>query len=278
MAHIDTHQFICREDNYGVLLHDQRTGATASIDAPDAAAVERELKNKGWQLTHIFTTHHHGDHVEGNIALKERFGCTIIGPGAESTPIPGIDRTVAGGDTFQFAGREVRVIDTPGHTRGHISYYIPEETSAFVGDTLFALGCGRVVEGTMDMMWQSLDRLRSLPPATTVYVGHEYTEANARFALTIEPQNRTPQQRRLLRCKTCKARFSERKGTPLFGAQLPEDKAVALLHHIAEGVGVRKTSRLVGVNRNTVVRYCRLAGDHAQQLHDELVAFSPQDP
>lgn len=195
MAPLEMHQFICRQDNYGVLAHDPRSGATASIDAPDAAAVERELKRKGWQLTHILTTHHHGDHVEGNLALKERFGCRIIGPARESAPIPGVDAQVTGGDSFEFAGRKVQVIDTPGHTKGHISYNIPDDVTAFVGDTLFALGCGRVIEGTMEMMWTSLDALRKLPTHTTVYVGHEYTEANARFALTIEPQNRALQQR-----------------------------------------------------------------------------------
>ena len=195
MTHFDMHQFICRQDNYGVLVHDHDSGATASIDAPEAAVIEKELKNKGWQLTHILTTHHHGDHVEGNLALKERHGCTIIGPAGEPAAIPGIDRKVSGGDAFTFAGQEVQVIDTPGHTKGHISFYFPEDATVFVGDTLFAIGCGRVIEGTMEMMWQSLDRLRKLPPRTTVYVGHEYTEANARFALTIEPSNRTLQQR-----------------------------------------------------------------------------------
>jgi hydroxyacylglutathione hydrolase len=195
MAQLEMQQFICREDNYGVVIHDPASGATASIDAPDAARIAAELKKKGWKLTHILTTHHHGDHVEGNLALKEQFGCTIIGPAGETAAIPGIDRKVRGGDSFTFAEREVRVIDTPGHTKGHITYHIPDDSAAFVGDTLFALGCGRVIEGTMDMMWASLDRLRKLPPHTAVYVGHEYTEANARFALTIEPANAALQKR-----------------------------------------------------------------------------------
>jgi hydroxyacylglutathione hydrolase len=195
MARLEVHQFICREDNYGVLLHDRDSGATASIDAPDASAIESALSERGWRLTHILTTHHHADHVEGNLPLKERFGCRIIGPAHESAPIPGLDAKVAGGDAFDFGGREVRVIDTPGHTAGHISYHLPQEQLAFVADTLFALGCGRVIEGTMDMMWQSLDKLRKLPAETTVYVGHEYTETNARFALTIEPDNRALSER-----------------------------------------------------------------------------------
>ena len=195
MAKLERHQFICRDDNYGVLLHDSASGETASIDAPNAAAIEKELSKKGWRLTHILTTHHHGDHVEGNLPLKERFHCTIIGTSGESTAIPGIDKKVWEGDRFDFAGREVQVIATPGHTKGHITFHMPGESVAFVGDTLFALGCGRVIEGTMAMMWQSLDKLRKLPPETAVYVGHEYTEANARFALTIEPSNRALQQR-----------------------------------------------------------------------------------
>lgn len=194
MAHLDLHHFICREDNYGVLVHDHQSGATASIDAPDALAVERALKAKGWQLTHIFTTHHHGDHVEGNLALKEAFGCTIIGPRNDGE-IPGMDKAVAGGDTFTFAGREVRVMDTPGHTKGHIVYYLPTEHVLFAGDTLFEMGCGRVIEGTMEQMWKSLDQLRKLPTHTIVHVGHEYSEANARFALSVEPGNRALQQR-----------------------------------------------------------------------------------
>jgi len=194
MAHLDLHHFICREDNYGVLVHDHKTGATASIDAPDALAVERALKSKGWQLTHILTTHHHGDHVEGNLALKEMFGCTIIGPRNDGD-IPGMDKSVAGGEAFTFSGREVRVMDTPGHTKGHIVYHFPTEHILFAGDTLFEMGCGRVIEGTMEQMWGSLDQLRTLPAHTIVHVGHEYTEANARFALTIEPANKALQQR-----------------------------------------------------------------------------------
>jgi hydroxyacylglutathione hydrolase len=195
MSHLDMHVFICREDNYGVLVHDNKTGATASIDAPEAAAIERELKRKGWQLTHILVTHHHFDHVEGNLALKDQFGCAIIGPAAEADKIPGIGKMVKGGDSFSFAGRTVQVIDTPGHTKGHIAYHMPSDFSAFVGDTLFAMGCGRVIEGTMEEMWNSLAVLRKLVPHTYIYCGHEYTEANARFALSVEPGNRALQQR-----------------------------------------------------------------------------------
>jgi hydroxyacylglutathione hydrolase len=187
---LDVHHFICRQDNYGVLLHDGATGETASIDAPESQAIERELGAKGWKLSHILTTHHHVDHVEGNLVLKRKWNAKIIGPKAEASQIPGIDLGVSDGESYQFAGREVRVIATPGHTKGHIVLHLPQENLLFAGDTLFALGCGRVIEGTHAEMWDSLDRLRKLPPETAFHCGHEYTESNARFALTIEPGNK----------------------------------------------------------------------------------------
>jgi hydroxyacylglutathione hydrolase len=195
MSHLEMHQFICKSDNYGLLVHDHQSGATAAVDAPDAAAIERELKKRGWQLTHIFTTHHHADHVEGNLALKEQFGCTIIGPAGEADRIPGIRKQVKGGDTFQWAGREVRVFACPGHTKGHIAYHIASEFSLFAADTLFSMGCGRVFEGTMDEMYHSVNQFRTLSPSTYVYCGHEYTEANGRFAMSVEPANRDLQKR-----------------------------------------------------------------------------------
>jgi hydroxyacylglutathione hydrolase len=198
MAHLDMHQFMCRTDNYGVLVHDDRSGATASIDAPDAVVIERELQKRGWQLTHIFTTHHHQDHVEGNLALKEQFGCQIMGPAAEAMDIPGLNKALKGGDKFDWAGREIRIFDCPGHTKGHIAYHIASEFSLFAGDTLFAMGCGRVLEGTMEEMWASLDQFRKLKPHTFVYCGHEYTEANAKFAMSVEPRNKALQSRALV--------------------------------------------------------------------------------
>jgi hydroxyacylglutathione hydrolase len=195
MSHLEMHQFICRTDNYGLLVHDHASGATASIDAPDAAAIETELRKRGWQLTHIFNTHHHADHVEGNLALKEQFGCIIYGPRAEADKIPGIRKQVAGGETFTWATREVKVYDCPGHTKGHIAYHIASEYSLFAADTLFSLGCGRVFEGTLEEMYSSVNQFRALSPSTYLYCGHEYTEANARFAMSVEPANRALQQR-----------------------------------------------------------------------------------
>lgn len=195
MTELAFHQFICRSDNYGLLVHDDKSGATASIDAPDAAEIERQLQEKGWELTHIFTTHHHGDHVEGNLALQRRFGCSIIGPRREAGRIPGIDREVAGGDRFIWAGREVHVFDCPGHTLGHIAYHIPSERAVFAGDTLFSLGCGRVFEGSMDEMHGSVSQFAGLPAETRLFCGHEYTQSNARFALAVEPGNTALRQR-----------------------------------------------------------------------------------
>lgn len=189
MPHLDIHLFPCLKDNYGVLIRDADRDVTASIDAPDAAAVEAALEEKGWRLTHIFTTHHHNDHTGGNLALKERTGCKIIGPRAEAARIPGLDQAVGEKDEIPFGQFPVHVIDTPGHTLGHISYHIPRAGVAFVGDTLFTLGCGRVFEGSYEMMWGSLKKLMRLPAKTMIYCGHEYTLSNAKFALVVDPDN-----------------------------------------------------------------------------------------
>lgn len=195
MTHIDIHQFACLKDNYGVLIHDAEGGQTASIDAPDAAAVKAALSTTGWQLTHILATHHHGDHTAGILELKAETQCTVIGPKAEAARIPGIDQPVGEPDTFRFGRSEVRVLDTPGHTIGHISYWLPDAGIAFVGDTLFAMGCGRILEGTAPMMYASLKKIAALPAETNLYCGHEYTVANGKFGVTIEPENAALRQR-----------------------------------------------------------------------------------
>ena len=189
MRQVEIRQFIAGQDNYCVLVHDAGSGVTLSIDAPDAATIDRELQAAGWKLTHILITHHHGDHTAGNVALKAATGCRIIGPAAESHKIPALDAVVRGGDMVDIGGLKFDVIETPGHTLGHIAYHEPSLKLAFVGDTLFTLGCGRVIEGDYPMMWASLEKLARLPEDTMIYCGHEYTAANARFALTIEPGN-----------------------------------------------------------------------------------------
>jgi hydroxyacylglutathione hydrolase len=183
------HLFPCLSDNYGFLLHEEETGVTATVDTPDAAAILAELRARNWTLTHILNTHHHADHAGGNLALKAATGCEIIGPRADAQRIPGIDREVSDGDEFNLGAHPVRVFDTPGHTRGHIIYYLPQDRAAFVGDTLFAMGCGRLFEGTPAQMWSSLAKITRLPDDTVLYCAHEYTLANARFALSVEPGN-----------------------------------------------------------------------------------------
>jgi hydroxyacylglutathione hydrolase len=182
------HQFMCLDDNFGVLVHDPASGATAAIDAPEASAVSAALALRGWSLTHILVTHYHHDHTDGIPALKAATGCTVVGPAAEADRIKGLDRTVKEPDRFTVGGITIEVLDTPGHSPGHICYYLPGEKAVFAGDTLFALGCGRL-ELPATAMWPSLQKLMRLPLDTALYCGHEYTLGNARFALRVEPDN-----------------------------------------------------------------------------------------
>lgn len=216
---LEIHQFPARSDNYGVLIHDPATGATASIDAPDADAVLAGLETKGWSLSHILTTHHHGDHTAGNKRLKNSTGCTIVGPAAEARSIPEIDIEVREGDTIEIGTAKAIVIETPGHTRGHVSYYFPEEEVAFVGDTLFSVGCGKLLEGDAKTMWRSLQKLMALPPETSVYCGHEYTRANARFALTVEPGNDA------LQARAAEAEELAKRGEPALPTTMAQELA-----------------------------------------------------
>ena len=174
-------------DNYIYLAHDG--DATAVIDPAVAEPVLAAAADRGWRITQILNTHWHPDHVGGNLAIKAATGCTITGPAGEAAKIPGIDRAVADGDAVQIGGEVGRVIDVPGHTAGHNAYYFAGADVLFCGDTLFALGCGRLFEGTPATMHASLATLMALPDATAVYCAHEYTAANARFAVTVEPEN-----------------------------------------------------------------------------------------
>jgi hydroxyacylglutathione hydrolase len=189
MAQPEIHQFPCLKDNYGVLVHDREGGVTLSIDAPDAATVKQALDQRGWRLTHILATHHHADHTAGIAALKAETKCTVLGPKDEAARIPALDTAVSEPDALKIGGLDIQVIDTPGHTIGHVTYWIPSARVAFAGDTLFAMGCGRVLEGTAEMMWGSLRKIAALPPETLVYCGHEYTVSNAKFGREIEPDN-----------------------------------------------------------------------------------------
>ncbi len=181
--------FLCGTDNFGALIHDTDTGRTASIDAPEASAIEAALQRRGWRLTEILVTHHHDDHVVGIEALKASSGCRVVAARADAHRIPAVDFLVKEGDKVAVGSLDAEVIDTPGHTVGHIAYHFPAEKLLFAGDTLFSLGCGRVFEGSMAGMWGSLQKLRALPDDTQLYCGHEYTLANARFALKVDPDN-----------------------------------------------------------------------------------------
>ncbi len=186
---IEIEQFFCRSDNFGILLRDPASGVAALIDAPEEAPILAAIERTGWRPSLLFVTHHHADHVEANLALKARFGLRIIGPAAEADRIPGIDETVAGGDAVALGSQTVRVIETPGHTAGHVSYHLPQAAVAFTGDTLFSLGCGRLFEAGPEVMFASLARLAALPDETKIHCGHEYTLSNARFALSVDAGN-----------------------------------------------------------------------------------------
>jgi hydroxyacylglutathione hydrolase len=192
---IEVEQFICRADNFGVLLHDGASELTVAIDAPDAMAIGAALGRRGWRLTHLLITHHHGDHTAGLAELKAATGCTVIGPAGEAHKIAGLDVHVKGGNRFLFGNHAVDVIDTPGHTAGQIAYHIPDANRLFAADCLFSLGCGRLLEGSAADMWASLQRLMALPGGTLLHCGHEYTLANARFALSVDPGNTALQTR-----------------------------------------------------------------------------------
>lgn len=186
---LEVHQFPCLSDNYGFLLHDQASEETVCIDTPDAEEYLRQAGRKGWQITQIWNTHWHPDHAGGNAAIKAATGCRITAPAAEADKIDEIDRAVKQGDVITIGERKAAVIDVGGHTLGHIAYHLPGSCMAFVGDSLFALGCGRMFEGTAPQFWASLKRLKALPVETMLYCAHEYTASNARFALHADPDN-----------------------------------------------------------------------------------------
>ena len=215
----DTHLFLCLKDNYGVLVHDPETGATAAIDAPESAPVEAALKATGWKLTDILVTHHHADHTDGIADLKKRYGCRVVAPRGEAQKIPLVDETVREGDTVKVGKLSANVIETPGHTLGHITYWFHGDKLAFAGDTLFSIGCGRVSEGTPEMMWASLRKLRDLPGDTRVYCGHEYTLSNIKFAQTIEPDNAA------LKARAAQAAQQIAAGKPTIPTTIDEEKA-----------------------------------------------------
>ncbi|MCK0139565.1 hydroxyacylglutathione hydrolase [Aliiroseovarius sp. F47248L] len=223
----------CLSDNYAFLLHDEASGETALIDAPEAAPIIAELRAREWSLSQIWLTHHHWDHVEGVGDLVKATGAKLVGAAADVHRLPKLDRTYADGDSFQFAGHDVHVMDVSGHTIGHIAFHVPDAGTVFTGDSLMALGCGRLFEGAPDQMWNSLTRLSALPSDTLICSGHEYTASNAAFATTIESNNKALKKRidditdlRAAGQPTVPSRLSDELETnPFLRAHLPEVKA-----------------------------------------------------
>jgi hydroxyacylglutathione hydrolase len=181
--------FPCLSDNFGYLIHDGATQATASIDAPESGPIVKALEREGWKLTDILITHHHGDHVGGVAELKQKYGCRVVAPHDKSTKIANADLRVSNGDIVKVGNLLARVLETPGHTLDHISYVFDGEKALFAADTLFSVGCGRVFEGSYPMMWDSLLKLRALPDDFKLYCGHEYTASNVKFALSVDSDN-----------------------------------------------------------------------------------------
>jgi len=189
MAKLEIQPVSCLRDNYAWLAYDRKEGVCAVVDPSEAEPVKRALAGHHLRLTHILNTHHHPDHVGGNLALKSEFGAIIVGPGKDSARIPGIDVGVVEGGSYAVGSHSAQVLEIPAHTRGHIAFWFEKDGMVFTGDTLFAMGCGRLFEGDPPTMWSSLSKLMRLPDVTEVYCGHEYTEANGRFAITVEPNN-----------------------------------------------------------------------------------------
>ncbi|WP_332711674.1 hydroxyacylglutathione hydrolase [Pelagibacterium mangrovi] len=211
--------FPALSDNFGYLVRDTGSGRVAAIDAPEEGAILAELEKRGWTLTDILITHHHSDHTDAIAPLKRRFDAHVIGPREEASKIAGLDTLVGGGDTVTFGETVFEVFDVPGHTLGHIAFFSPADKALFSADALFSLGVGRMFEGDAESMWAGLERLKALPSETKIYCGHEYTLSNAKFALSVDPDNAA------LKTRADEARRQIDAGEPTIPARLSEELA-----------------------------------------------------
>ena len=255
MSALEVVQIPVLRDNYVYLAYDGATGACAAVDPAIAAPVLKVLDERGWRLSHILNTHHHQDHVGGNLELKRATGCTVVGNAEDAARIPGIDVRVRDGDRFAFGASTAEVIAVSGHTVGHIAYWFADAAALFCGDTLFALGCGRLFEGTPAQMWQSLSRLRALPGQTRVYCAHEYTEANAAFALTVAPANR------VLVKRAAAVRAARRAGLPTVPSTMAEERQTNPFLR-ADDPALAEAAGLAGANPALVFAEIRRRKDH----------------
>lgn len=222
----------CLTDNYAWLIHEEATDTTAVIDVPEVAPVLEALRERGWRLNHILITHHHDDHIAGVEALHEMTGARVIGAAQDARRLPPLTNPVAPGDRFPLGMQTVEVIDAPGHTLGHVAYHMAEAGLLFSGDSLMSWGCGRLFEGTPAQMFATLGRLAALPPGTRVCSGHEYTEANGRFALSLEPDNPALRERMDL------VRALRAKGEPTLPPTLAQELATNPFLRADEGLRV----------------------------------------
>lgn len=244
----------CLSDNYAFLAHDSATQATALVDVPDAAPILKELEQRGWKLTHVLLTHHHADHVQGLDDILHVHKALVVGASSDAHRLPHLDVAVAEGDSIQIGNETGQVLDVSGHTVGHIAFHFPESLAVFTADSLMALGCGRLFEGTAAQMWASLSKLSALPENTIVYSGHEYTQANGAFALTIEPDNPD------LISRVQDIAQKRAAGIPTVPSSLKVELATNPFLRAGEP-GVQKTVDLVGVDPEQVFAEVRSRKD-----------------
>lgn len=231
----------CRQDNYAYLVRDEATGQTALVDAPAVDPVVAALDERGWGLDQIWITHHHGDHTEGVDALRDRYGAQVVGHAKDRSRLPKLDREVSEGETVGLGETAARVIDVSGHTVGHIAFVLDDDKAAFTADSLMALGCGRVFEGTHAMMWESLSKFLEMPDDMRLYSGHNYGQQNGRFALAIEPGNQELQDR------VARIGQADDKGEPIVPSTIAEEKATNPFLR-ATRPGVKAAVGLVGAD------------------------------